>query len=494
MSVHVFATVYWDWKPSKYSSTWIPILLCIWGYVWLFIAGSWLKSAGAVLYTPSPYWCWIGSNHRATRIMGQFFWMWLTVAISAILSILLYLRLRSRYPPTILVSPSLPASAISRGQRPETTHPNDGKMLWFMASYAVLVIPYSITRWTTFNSIASGHNWVELPFGATVLFTTLFNLSGFIHVLIFLVTRPSLLFSENSTTEASTRVVRFHDNFNVDNAENGYGSPSPPDLHTTIASHHITKLGESSKSPEEPGHDTEEPPEEKDYYKTIKLRPSMFGITLDTQMNGQRSSAGERSLTDASAEGHCPSPDPQLAIPRALHSPAESDNSQSQLLADPTHVRKPPVPASFAPAHPPMAYLRVVPSKRPGTGDSQRSHRLMDRILKRPGTSDSQRSHRLIDKVLKRPGTSDSQRSEFPRDLKRGGSAKGSTKTADGWWEMNEIGSVWLDLYSRPRSPSLRHGTTRPDSMLIASAPSSCPGASGDIPISLPTEWDFQPK
>lgn len=54
IAIHVFATVCRRWRPAKASGMWKPILMAIWGYVWLLIIGSKLRYPDAKVYTPSP--------------------------------------------------------------------------------------------------------------------------------------------------------------------------------------------------------------------------------------------------------------------------------------------------------------------------------------------------------------------------------------------------------------------------------------------------------
>jgi len=59
-------------------------------------------------------------------------------------------------------------------------------MLFYPLAYSIMVIPLSVSRWLLFS-----HK--NVPSAATFFGSIMFNLSGAINVLLFLITRPQLL-------------------------------------------------------------------------------------------------------------------------------------------------------------------------------------------------------------------------------------------------------------------------------------------------------------
>jgi len=53
-------------------------------------------------------------------------------------------------------------------------------------AYSLIVLPLSVTRWLQFSK-------VDIPSAATFFGVSLFNLSGAVNVLVFLIARPGLL-------------------------------------------------------------------------------------------------------------------------------------------------------------------------------------------------------------------------------------------------------------------------------------------------------------
>jgi len=112
---------------------------------------------------PTPYWCWISPGYGRERIAGEYIWLWMAWFTSVIVFIPLYFWARSR-----------------------TTKRAALGMLRYPLAYSIILLPISIARWVDFRG---GH----VPSVVIFFSVSLFNLSGAINVLLFLIMRPQLL-------------------------------------------------------------------------------------------------------------------------------------------------------------------------------------------------------------------------------------------------------------------------------------------------------------
>jgi hypothetical protein len=118
--------------------------------------------------TPTPDWCWISPEYTHERLAGEYVWLWIALGASTVVYIPLYFWARSR-------------SQLRAALR----------MLLYPLAYALMIIPLSVSRWLEFENSNR-----KVPSAATYFAATLFNLSGAINVLLFLIFRsPLLLFS-----------------------------------------------------------------------------------------------------------------------------------------------------------------------------------------------------------------------------------------------------------------------------------------------------------
>ncbi|KAF8262435.1 hypothetical protein EI94DRAFT_1808789 [Lactarius quietus] len=120
----------------------------------------------ATLFIAFWYWCWIGpsSSFKLERIAGEYVWMWFALFASVILYIPLYFWSKGR---------------LSVDLR---------SMLLYPLAYSIIVLPISVTRWSLiFNKNE------KVTSAATFFSVSVFNLSGAINVLLFLVVRTQLL-------------------------------------------------------------------------------------------------------------------------------------------------------------------------------------------------------------------------------------------------------------------------------------------------------------
>ncbi|KAG8997283.1 hypothetical protein FRB93_000416 [Tulasnella sp. JGI-2019a] len=225
ITLHTFATVFLRWQPSRRPRLWMFVVALIWTYLGLFVLLGYVlhtgarKVGGAPYYGPTPYWCWIGPNYLWERIFGEYFWLWFCALINFIAYPFLFFTLRGN----IEVDPSnwkrirfrrrgqegifgQINSSDSRGPHPmpkrdeenmrilKTRNKEAMKMFWYPLSYTILVLPLSVTRWSTFRSRTDFDTPVkDMSIVTTSAVLFVFGLSGLVNVLLFLFTRPNLL-------------------------------------------------------------------------------------------------------------------------------------------------------------------------------------------------------------------------------------------------------------------------------------------------------------
>jgi hypothetical protein len=137
------------------------------------------------LVAPTPYWCWIGPDYKLERLAGEYVWIWLALSASVIAYIPLFFKFWTQG--RLSIDPDKWYKL--RLDRPDGEYPLKRTalgMLLYPLAYALMVLPLSIARWSLFN-----HRKVSSA--ATFFGVTVFNLSGAINVLLFLIVRPQLL-------------------------------------------------------------------------------------------------------------------------------------------------------------------------------------------------------------------------------------------------------------------------------------------------------------
>ncbi|KAH9083443.1 hypothetical protein EDB83DRAFT_2309432 [Lactarius deliciosus] len=124
--------------------------------------------------TPTPYWCWIGPEYGAERLAGEYIWLWIALFASVIM-------VRLSVDPERWYKFRLSESDDGYTQRRSALG-----MLSYPLAYSFVVLPVSIARWLVFSN-------KKVPSAAAFFAVSMFNLSGAINVLLFLIVRPGLL-------------------------------------------------------------------------------------------------------------------------------------------------------------------------------------------------------------------------------------------------------------------------------------------------------------
>ncbi|KAK7683172.1 hypothetical protein QCA50_013845 [Cerrena zonata] len=140
-------------------------------------------------FGPSGYWCWITSSYPHEQIFMEYFFEFLSAFLSFVLytGILLCVRgnlIKSggRWRLRFVPNGESWQLSISRDRIDSAMVAVAVRMVWYPVTYSVLLLPASLARLIEFG----GHN---VPFWATMLADFIFNLQGFVNVVVLLSTR-----------------------------------------------------------------------------------------------------------------------------------------------------------------------------------------------------------------------------------------------------------------------------------------------------------------
>jgi len=198
ITFHTFITVFFHMRLPQW--VWMATTAAIWSFLLLFVVIGYSTSPqSSPFYAPTPFWCWISNGHEASRLFGEYMWIWLAALINIILYIPLYFCVRGNikvHPVsrriTFSFTNSRSATAAGEGVAIKDKNKEALKLIWYPISYTALVLPISIARWSSFPTSASAQT-DELPITKTAVTVFIFGLSGLVNVLVFLTTRPHLL-------------------------------------------------------------------------------------------------------------------------------------------------------------------------------------------------------------------------------------------------------------------------------------------------------------
>ncbi|KAJ2919997.1 hypothetical protein MD484_g429, partial [Candolleomyces efflorescens] len=209
LAVYTFRGI-WMGKKSESLLMTKFLVTGIWVFVVLIvILGNVLhrhKKGKDSYIAPVPYWCWINSPYMQWRIWGEYFWFWLTLGVS----ILTYIPLFLWFSGQITQHPeSWWKFKIRRASSPEANDfPRDLEneatskiMLLYPAIFCITVMPLSVVRWIRFQQ--EHHGPVTIPPAADFASLCFLVLSGAFNVTLLLTTRPNtVLFGRRDATES----------------------------------------------------------------------------------------------------------------------------------------------------------------------------------------------------------------------------------------------------------------------------------------------------
>ncbi|KDQ17231.1 hypothetical protein BOTBODRAFT_53377 [Botryobasidium botryosum FD-172 SS1] len=198
ISIHTFCVIFFRWDPPRSKRVPLCVVSLIWLYNACFVAVGLGKHRGRggkdAFYVPAPYWCWLYPS-TATRIFSEYLWLNLAVFASVILYVLLffavlgYIDVRSngnrwyQYRVTLI-------------RQPEPTQQREAliakKMLWYPLANAFLVLA-DIFRWKLIENIDPNVPLQDVSFTWIAVTRVLYSLTGVVDVMLFTLTRPSIL-------------------------------------------------------------------------------------------------------------------------------------------------------------------------------------------------------------------------------------------------------------------------------------------------------------
>ncbi|KAH9083445.1 hypothetical protein EDB83DRAFT_15305 [Lactarius deliciosus] len=205
ITVHTFVVALWKVGiEARHFAFVIVALASLFVALWVGIGNGIHKN----FESPTPYWCWIGPEYNAERLGGEYVWIWIALFASVIMYIPLYFWTKGR----LSVDPDkwykfhLSESDDEYPQRRAALG-----MLFYPLGYSLVVLPLSVVRWSL-----SGHK--NVPSAAAFFAVSMFNMSGAVNVLLFLIVRPRLLlfsppeeFSEAELGHSTTGSTIFPD-------------------------------------------------------------------------------------------------------------------------------------------------------------------------------------------------------------------------------------------------------------------------------------------
>ncbi|KAI9463566.1 hypothetical protein BJY52DRAFT_1184586 [Lactarius psammicola] len=183
LTVHSFVVALWDvGTRARYFAFGIVALASLFVALSVGIGNGVHKN----FETPTSYWCWIGPEYGSERLAGEYVWLWIALFASVIMYIPLYFWMKGR----LSIDPE-------KWYKFRLSESNVGYPL----AYSFIILPVSIVRWL--------FNHKKVPSAATFFAVSMFNLSGAINVLIFLIVRPQLLLFSPPEEFSEPEIVEF---------------------------------------------------------------------------------------------------------------------------------------------------------------------------------------------------------------------------------------------------------------------------------------------
>lgn len=176
IAIHTFF-LFWQNRRMSLCHAWV-IVSVIWLYPILFITINIRIHGGDSAFRPSGFWCSFPKDAWIQKIVGEYLWMLLAIAISFVLYVPLFLWGQG----------CIPRSVGLHMDRKDAW-----RMIYYPIVYAVTILPNAVVRLIEFEQDGRG----ELPsmaFSAVVLTSRfILALTGLSNVLLYLITRPNLL-------------------------------------------------------------------------------------------------------------------------------------------------------------------------------------------------------------------------------------------------------------------------------------------------------------
>ncbi|KAF8156626.1 hypothetical protein B0H34DRAFT_468877 [Crassisporium funariophilum] len=212
IAIHLFNLLFL--RILSHKAVPVTVICIVWLTILLIVV---LGPAVAQTKARGPYfgisgaWCWITSNYPLHQIYLEYFFSFMSAGFSFILYSAVILRVRGnlakgsdgKWRLQFLPPGQEWQLAVSRDMLDNAMLSFAKKMVWYPIAYTIILIPITITRFIEFGGS-------KVPFGATAFTAVIFNLMGFINVI--LVIYIERCFPEPSTLpEFSTKREHFRD-------------------------------------------------------------------------------------------------------------------------------------------------------------------------------------------------------------------------------------------------------------------------------------------
>jgi len=186
IAFHLFHILFLRNRASE--KLFIATLIIAWAFVlFVILLGRYaIQSAErGPYYGISGSWCWITANYGPERVLLEYFFEFISVATSFTLYILVVLRVRGnlvkdeqhKWHLRFIGQGNDWALAITRDVVDNSMNKVAQKLVWFPVSYAIILVPISIARISSFDG-------TNVPFWATAFTDVIFNLTGFVNSIL----------------------------------------------------------------------------------------------------------------------------------------------------------------------------------------------------------------------------------------------------------------------------------------------------------------------
>jgi len=181
IALHTFFVLILRWRVSRKTLR-------------IVVAGIWCLTALIVgvcnrgqkhYYGDTGYWCWITQDHPIERIAGEYVWLWISFFVMIGLYVFMFLVMRG----IVKMPNDVDDGGMTEEEQEEKHELNIAYlMLFYPAVYLICIAPVSISRWIDWSR--PNHH----PPPAAIIFSnTIFSLSGVFNVILFSITRPTLV-------------------------------------------------------------------------------------------------------------------------------------------------------------------------------------------------------------------------------------------------------------------------------------------------------------
>ncbi|PPQ98708.1 hypothetical protein CVT24_003416 [Panaeolus cyanescens] len=235
IAIHTFVVLVLRWRVSRLASA--LMVAAIWVCMAIIIGVPNIVHRNQSYYGKAGYWCWIRDDFPTERIVAEYLWVW-TAGLSMILLYgAMFLVVRKWFiiengihwhktynQPEGTVKPTVPKGDGHSMEEDRKTRVIANSLLYYPLVYIICVIPNSACRWAAFQG-------ASVPYQLTLAANSIYNLSGTLNLVLFLVTRPQLVVGPaKNTTEAEAPRVTVRRSSHGHLADVTYSSTTSPDL------------------------------------------------------------------------------------------------------------------------------------------------------------------------------------------------------------------------------------------------------------------------